>query len=155
MTETIQRVWVVVADGEHARVVSPTVSAGQFATRQAVDSAQAHQQSSDLGSDRPGRVNESVGGARHAVAPRSDPHRKAKHEFAVAVAHQVNAEVAQGGIDRIVLVAPDHALRALRAALSLQAAELVVGELAKDLTKVPDGELGGHLRQWWAPPPRA
>ena len=151
MTTAHHRLWVVLADGEHARVVSPSPEHLQFATRNAFDSITAHRPSHDLGTDRPGRSFESGGTLRHAITPKQDPHEAAKHDFLMQVAHEVN-EQAAGGFDRLVLVAPAHALHDLREAMGAQAAGKMVGTLAKDLTKVPDHELSGHLAEWWLPP---
>lgn len=145
-------VWVVLADGEHARVVMPTVSRGQFATSQAFDSAMARQRSAEIAGSALGRAFESGDGTRHAIAPRVDPHRQAKHDFAVEVAHWVGAEATQGAFDRLVLVAPSHALSAIRAALPAAAAERLVGTLAKDLLKTPERDLAAHLAEWWVHP---
>ena len=146
------RVWVVLADGEHARVVSPVAAKGQFATVLALDSANAHKRSSDIGTDRPGRVFESASTTRHAVTPRSDPHVLAKRQFAVEVGHLINEHDQLHAFDRLVLVAPGHALHDLREALAKPAAAKLVGSLTKDLLKVADHDLTSHLAEWWVAP---
>lgn len=138
------RVWVVVADGEHARVVVPTTAPHQFATHLAFDSVDAHKQSSDLGGERAGR---------HAAAPRSDPHLLAKHRFVVEVAEQINHHAEAHAFDQLVLVAPAHALHDLRAALNKTASAKLVGSETHDLVKVPDHDLPSHLAKWWLAPP--
>ncbi len=148
----MKKVWVLVADGEHARVVVPTAPHGQFATSFALDSATAHLMSHDLGSERPGRVNERASTTRHAITPRQDPHTAAKHKFALEVAKQVSSHAEAGDFDRLVLVAPGHTLHDLREALSAAARARIVGELGLDLTKTPDHELASHLAQWWVRP---
>ena len=45
-----------------------------------------------------------------------------------------------------MIVAAPSALGDLRAALSDQVRAKVTGELAKDLTKTPDGDVAEHLR---------
>jgi protein required for attachment to host cells len=147
------KIWVVIADGEHARVVVATASHGQFATTLSFDSITAHLPSRDLGSERPGRVNERAGGAtRHAIEPRQDPHKAAKHKFMLEVAKQINGHAEAGEFDRLVLVAPGHALHDLREALSVTVADKVSGSLVKDLTKTPDHDLPSHLAEWWRRP---
>jgi protein required for attachment to host cells len=155
MAKTHQpKVWVLIADGEHARVVAPTTVEGQFATVVAFDSPTAHQRTGDLVSDRSGRVYESTGMARHAVVARSDPHEKAKHEFLVEVARLVDQHEGAGDFDRLVIAAPARALQDLREALGAAAAAKVTGSLQKDLVKTPDGALAGHLAEWWLAPAR-
>jgi protein required for attachment to host cells len=145
-------VWVVVADGEHARVVIPTAVEGQFGTSIAFDSTTAHMRSRDLGTDHPGRVHESTSASRSAVSPRHDPHELAKTKFVVEVARLLNEHSAQKEFDQLVLVAPSHALHDLRAGLNTTTAAKVVGSVAKDFVKMPDHELSPHLKTWWLAP---
>jgi protein required for attachment to host cells len=139
--------WLIVADGEHARAVTPTVAQGQFGTVLSFDSVTAHMASRDLGTERLGRVHESASTTRHSIVPRQDPHTAAKHDFMREVASQVAFHVDK--FDRLVLVAPDHALHDLRDALGESPRAKIVGTLAKDLTKVPDHDLMPHLSEWW------
>jgi protein required for attachment to host cells len=143
--------WILIADGEHARVVVPA-SQRQFRTISSLDSATAHRRSSDLGTGEPGRSYESANPARHAIEPKTDPHRAAKQDFVRYLADQVNAAAAGGQYDRLVLVAPTHALRDLRDALSRKARARLAGELAKDIVKVADADLEQHLAAFWRPP---
>jgi protein required for attachment to host cells len=146
------RVWVLIADGEHARVVKPTDKPGQFGTLIAFDSASAHMKSTDLGSDRPGRVHESASVTRHAVTPRSDPKLAAKDAFLREVARLIEQHDVENAFDRLVLVAPPHALSDLRADLNKSVSAKVVGSLTKDLVKVSDHNLMSHLKDWWLAP---
>ena len=146
-------VWVVLADGEHARVVTPSMKQGQFATSLALDSALAHLRSRDLGTDNPGRSFESASPMRHAIEPRQDLHKAAKQSFLAEVARELNEREKSGDFDRLVLVAPGHALHDLREGLSKAVAAKVVGSLGKDLTKTPDHDLASHLAEWWHKPP--
>ena len=52
---------------------------------------------------------------------------------------------ADGNFDELVLVAPPGVVAELKHSLSKSTAKVVVKELHKDLTKVPDHELTGHL----------
>ena len=142
------RLWVVIADGEHARLVARDPHARSLHTFKELTSRTAGQRSHDLGSDRPGRTHESVGTTRHAVAPKHDPHQLAKQDFVASVAREVNEAAASGGFDHLVLVAPAHALADLRGGLDQAVLNAVVGTLAKDLTKTPDHELAGHLDEF-------
>jgi protein required for attachment to host cells len=153
MTKSPQpKVWVLIADGEHARMVAPTPVEGQFATVLSLDSATAHQRTHDLVSDRSGRVYESSGSARHAVVARTDPHEKAKRDFLLEVAGAVDRHEQAGDFDRLVIAAPPHALHDLREALGKAALAKLTGSLNKDLVKTPDHALGEHLAQWWLAP---
>jgi protein required for attachment to host cells len=146
------KVWIVIADGEHARVVTPTVSEGQFHTVLTFDSASAHLRTSDMVTEGPGRVHESASTSRHSITARTDPHDQAKHKFATEVGRMINDHDHRKEFDQLVLVAPAHALHDLREALSPQAIAKVVGTASKDLVKVTDHDLAKHLTKWWLAP---
>ena len=139
------RTWILIADGAHARVLE-ALGKGHVLTevadmRRTVELSASH----DLGTDRPGRTHESVGQTRHAMEPTSDPHREQKRRFAGEVAMGMAKGLAAGRFDRLVVVAPPVTLGDLRAELPAQVAKVVAGEVAKDLTKVPDHEVESHL----------
>jgi len=140
-------VWIVVADGEHARFVTPAPKSA-FHTQRVLDSPSAHKRSSDLGTDRPDQSMESATGTRHSITPKHDPHDMEKQKFARSVAEEINRASAQESFDRLVLVAPAHTLKEIRHELDTTTAAKLVGTLQKDLVKVPDHELAPHLDEW-------
>lgn len=142
------RTWLfVLADGEHARFLRPDRHRALHQER-AVDSAAAHKHSAELGADRPGATYHSGSTAHHSFAPRHDPHELEKQRFAEAVAAEINAAAAAGGFEKLVLVAPAHALAALEAALDPTATACLAGTLTKDLVKTPLADLPPHLTEW-------
>lgn len=140
-----QTLWVIVADGEHARVLVRGETPDTYHTARSLDSISAHKQTSDLVADSAGRSFESANSARHAIAPRHDPHAVAKERFLHEVAQEINQAAIDAAFDRLVLVAPAHALSELRDALRSEATTRLVGVLQKDLVKIPDHEIGNHL----------
>lgn len=144
---------VVVADGAHARFVSPD-GRGVLHTVASFDSPAAHKRASDLGSDQPGASFHSQSTAHHALTPRHDPHALAEAEFAGVVADEIDAAFARRGFERLLLVAPPPTLHAIRDKLGTGAAAAILGTLGKDLVKTPDHDLAPHLRQWLTPPER-
>jgi protein required for attachment to host cells len=138
------KIWYVIADGGRARFVERDEN-GAFRTVLSFVAADLHARSSDLGRDRPARVMESAGPGRSAVEPRRDLHEAAKQDFVKLVATQIEAEHGNGQFDSLVLVAPPGVLTELKQALSKSMIALVVDNLQKDLTKVPDHDLTGHL----------
>ena len=139
--------WIVVADGEHARFVTPAPKRA-FHTQRVFESPSAHKKSSDLGTDRPTRSTESATGTSHAITPKHDLHEMEKQKFAHQVADEINRASAQGVFDQVVLVAPAHTLKEIRDKLDTTTAAKLVGTLQKDLTGVPDHELAPHLDEW-------
>jgi protein required for attachment to host cells len=134
----------VVADGGRARFIRFTEH-HQFRTIRAIESEHIHDRSSELGRAAPSRVQESASPTRHGVEPRSDLHDRAERDFAKHVAETVNDDHGLGAFDALVLAAPSKVLAELRSALSTKIAEKITGDLAKDLTKVPDADLSKHL----------
>jgi protein required for attachment to host cells len=152
------RLWVIIADGEHARVVSPRPPVPRVVaplrpepgvqTVLTMDSPVAHLRASDLETDRPGRSFESASPTRHAITPKHDPHQLAKEAFLRSVAERIDTEASAKAFEHLLLVAPDYALHQLREALSPSTAAMVVGTINRDLTKIPDHALADHLTDW-------
>ena len=138
------KLWYVIADGGGARFVARDEQ-GAFRTLSSFVSTELHKSTHELGRDRPARVKESATPARHAIEPRRDLHEAAKDAFIRTVATELAAQLKDGKFDELVLVAPPGVIAELKDALSKPIAKLVVEELQKDLTKVPDHELTGHL----------
>jgi protein required for attachment to host cells len=137
--------WVVIADGEHARIVVAKEKGASYVTLREFTSQTVHASSHELGGDRPGRTQESATTVRHAIQPRSDPHEQGKQEFAREVAAALNDASAKNEFDHIVLVAQPRLAASLRAGFAEALRRKIVGRLQKDLTKVPDHELARHL----------
>lgn len=139
--------WVLVADGAKARILERIgVNAPLTpASDQCLSEAEARTPTRDIGTDRPGRVQESANAARHAMEPRVDWHRYAKEQFAKSVAGALEEAALKKKYEALILVAPPQALGDLRSAMGQHAKALVAGEIAKDLTNLPDHELPSHL----------
>ncbi len=141
---------IVIADGEHVRFVRPAED-NALHTETAIDSRDAHKQSSDLESDHPGAAYHSGSTAHHGLAPRHDPHAMAKEKFAHWVGEQLNTSAAAGRFDELVIVAPAHVLSEIREQLNPATAARLIGTLHKDLLKTPDEALWPHVRDWIRP----
>lgn len=139
------RTWILIADGARAHVVARARPGAGLKVVPGSDIRHDHAPTRALGSDRPGRSRESVGGSRHALAPRVDWHRQQKEEFARAVARKLDADAARGRFERLVLVAPPETLGGIRAALKAATLKRVTAEITKDLTHVPIPDLADHL----------
>jgi protein required for attachment to host cells len=138
------KVWYAIADGGRARFVERDEN-GAYRTVVSLDSADLHAQSKDLGTDRKTRVQDSAGPGRHAVEPRQDLKQHAKEDFVKLVADELAAEHDRGAFDQLMLVAPPGVLTELKQKLAKPIAEIVVNDLQKDLTNVPDHGLTEHL----------
>ncbi|MCW1840895.1 host attachment protein [Prosthecomicrobium hirschii] len=138
--------WVVVADGARARILEALgVGAG---LRQIENGTMAGSRdlASEIGSDRPGRSYESVGGQHHAVEPHTPVRESLERAFIEAVIDRLVEAKKAGQFDRLVFVAAPHALGAFRALAPEALQQKVVGTLDKDLTREPNEAIAEAVR---------
>ncbi|MDX2087158.1 MAG: host attachment protein [Kofleriaceae bacterium] len=140
-----ERAWVLVADGGRARVLDVVDRPRKVTLVSEFDRADHHLPSRLMGDDRPGRVHESHGAARHAMEPRSDPHREGERRFAVHLAEMLDEGRAQARFDKLIIVVPPVMLGDVRKALSARVRGTVVAEIGKDLTRLPEADVVRHL----------
>jgi protein required for attachment to host cells len=135
----------LVADAQHARIFEARRGNLTWVERAEEALAEANPASHDQGSERPGRVHESMGAARHAIEPRQDPHRAAKAGFARHLAARLDEAAGGARYAHLLLVAPPAFLGDLRAALGDASRRLLRGSLNKDLTHLSAAEIASHL----------
>ena len=139
------RTWYVVADGGRARILRKREAQDAFDTHREFVSADIHRHTHELGTERPGRTHERAGSARHALQPRGDLHRADKRNFVHEVATALNEASTRDEFDRLILVAPAHALGELSRALDAPTQRKIAAQLQKDLTNVPNADLAKHF----------
>ena len=103
--------------------------------------------SRELLADRPGRTFDSVGGGRHAKENPTDPHRQLKRNFAKKVVAELRRAMLARKFDRLFVVAPPAFLGDLRDELPKDLKDKVAGEIASDLTNMPQQQLHARLRE--------
>lgn len=132
--------WVLVCDGRKALIleVAGKMTAPHLVLKEekTADDALARA----LGTDRPGRVYQSVGRRRSSME-QTDLHVEAERAFLRDIAARLDAAVLAREVDDIFVVASPKALGVLRAEFSRHVQAAVRGELAKDLVAVPVGEI--------------
>jgi protein required for attachment to host cells len=139
------RTWYVITDGGRARIVQKRDAQDAFDTHREFVSADIHRHTHELGMERPGRTHESASSAHHALQPREDLHRADKRDFVYEIARGLNDANARDEFDRLILVAPAHALGELNHVLNASTQRKIVAQLQKDLTNVPNADLAKHL----------
>ena len=75
-----------------------------------------------------------------------DPKDAAETAFATLVAAKLTAHAQKDSFDRLIVAAGPSMLGKLRAAIPPNVAEMILGELDKDLTHVGIQDLAGHLK---------
>jgi protein required for attachment to host cells len=96
--------WFVLADGSRARVLTRRQKEPGIEVVEEHDDPAARLPTREIGSDRPGRVQESANSAHHAVEAHHDAHRERKTAFARQLADRLNAASAAGTFDGLVLL---------------------------------------------------
>lgn len=139
-------VWVVVADGARARILSADRRTRRLMPVEELASETARRKTSELVSDRQGRTFESSSpGHRSAIEPHTDAQRHEQAEFARQVAQKLAAAAHEQRFDELYLVAAPRALGDLRAALTEEVSQRIVGEMDKDLTGLTVPQLEEHF----------
>ncbi|WP_373486947.1 host attachment family protein [Blastomonas sp.] len=135
---------VLVADSEKALFLRNTGAAGQIEleVEQAKELAAAPAQ--DQNSGMATQVQARSEGSRSAVQE-SDWHQIARERFARDLADLLYKRAIKGDFKSLVLVAAPALLGELRPALHKEVTSRVTGELAKDLTNHPIGDIASHL----------
>lgn len=140
------RTWILIADAGRARVLE---SVGMGKGAHPVDGLSSESSlpstTHEMVADRQSRTQESSNPTRHAIEPRTDPREQLKRHYLEMLADELDKRLRASAFDKLIVVAPPHALGVLRAAFSDPVKAVIVAELAKDLTKTPDHELAGHL----------
>jgi protein required for attachment to host cells len=146
--------WVIICDGRKALL---TVNAGdeQYLNLKVLEEHEAPAAAThELGSDRPGRVQQSVGGGGGVVGhggsrssvTQTDWHEQAERDFLRTVAERINRAAGAGETKGMIVVAPPRALGALRPLLSSAVTAILRGTLDKDFVKLPVYEIEKHLK---------
>lgn len=99
----------------------------------------------EQGSDRPGRVSEAVLAGRRSAVEATDWHDIEEHRFARKVAAAMEQMVRTSKAKALIVVAPPRTLAELRNAFHSDVKACVVGEINKDLTRHPIGEIQRRL----------
>jgi len=99
----------------------------------------------DLTTDRPGRVHESHGPGRSAMAQEEPPKEREASNFAREIADQILDRRNANEFDRLVLVAEPGFLGMLRDALDDATAKTIHGEVRKDIVDRPLDDIKEHL----------
>jgi protein required for attachment to host cells len=137
--------WIVVVDGTRARIFeAERLPATLHEVEDLIDPS-GRLPERELGHDRPGRVYESVGRARHAVSPPTSVRQRHREQFAGQIADRVELALAQGRFRKLGLVAPPAMLGVLRSALSPQCRARCGLELASDIGGYGRVQIERHL----------
>ncbi|MFT4121711.1 host attachment protein [Bradyrhizobium sp.] len=136
--------WLVVCDGRKALILE-NLGDGTFPN---LHTREVHEQpnpsTSAQGTDAPGRLHASVGGARSSVE-QTDWHDEAERAFLRTLADRLDTAVSSGETSALTMVASPRALGMIRADYSDAVRKALQGEVGKDLVKLPVYEIEKQL----------
>lgn len=138
--------WILVCDASRARLFSTPGKGRPWTLVQELNHPESRLKGSEIMSDQPGRVRQSMGaGTRPAMEPHTPPKQVEAEHFAQQLAGVVEHGHGRNDFSRLVLVAPPHFLGLLRKSLSDQCSKRVVASLDKDYTELKERELPERL----------
>lgn len=136
--------WVVVCDGAKALVLQNRGNrlSPDLVTKEVYE--QADPKTSELGTDKPGRAFNSVGGRRSAVE-QTDWHDQEEHKFLARLAQRLDRAVQTGEVHSLIVVAPPRAIGVLRREFTQHVRQAIKAEVEKDYVKMPVDQIVRHL----------
>jgi protein required for attachment to host cells len=138
---------ILVADASGAHFYKTHDRGASITPARASLSAPANPRSHEQVSDRLGRTHASVGPARSAIAPKSDPHQAGEDAFAKSLARELEEFAGETSLEAVVIFAPPVFLGALRKNLGRQVSAKIKAEIHKDLMKASLEDIRRHVRE--------
>ncbi|MEY8690030.1 MAG: host attachment protein [Leptothrix sp. (in: b-proteobacteria)] len=138
--------WLVVANSARARVLEETPDGLSYIHVADMVHSESRLKGRELSSDRAGQVAGGQGLGSAELLPRTDPREREHEHFASQIATLLNAGVAVGRCNGLVLVASNPFLGRLKSRLSEQAGKHVQFTLSHDYTALKDAELVDRLK---------
>ncbi|MCC2111251.1 MAG: host attachment protein [Hyphomicrobiales bacterium] len=137
--------WVVIADGARARIYRNDGPGKGLEAMPDLSMTGDRRKEREIMADKPGRSFDSHGQGRHSMEPTTDPREILERQFLGELAETLQSAASAGEFDRLVLAAAPRALGELREMMPRAVADRISAEIAKDLTKLPSGDLPKHL----------
>ena len=128
--------WVLIADGEKALFLENIGDAQDMHLEVLRKVEQENPETSEQGTDKPGRFNDGPSVQRSAVQE-TDWHALEKQRFAKDLAQILYKAAHANKFDKIVLVAAPKVLGDLRAELHIEVSDRVIAEISKTVTNEP------------------
>jgi protein required for attachment to host cells len=136
--------WVVVCDGAKALILENTGDT-KFPNLKTIKVfEQEDLPTRALGTDAPGRTNNSVGKSKSAVE-QTDWHDQSERQFLAQLVRHLDGVLGAGKTKSLILVAPPRALGMIRPAYSQTLKGALRAEVDKDFVKMPVHEIARRL----------
>lgn len=134
-------IWIMVADSQKAYFFQkPNNHLEKIGEVKYIADAE-----SKLDNANSGRVQESVGRARHRIEKHEEELEKKEHAFMKALADFLNREALSQNYDRLILALSPKALGILRPMLNKEVNVRISAQLGKDITSLTEDDLFAYL----------
>jgi protein required for attachment to host cells len=138
--------WILVADGGQAFVMERTAATSPLKRITNLEFKGPRKKSSDIGTDRPGRVFRGAKSVRRAaVGDDKKLARDAEEKFLGSVLDRLEGALKDGAFKQLILAAPPRVLGALRKQLPPSLAKTLKGEIRADLVNAEVDEIAEHI----------
>lgn len=137
--------WILIADGARARVVAHAGVGKGLSEVNGLEFSQEPLKAQDIMADKQGRSFSSGGHGRAAMEIPTDPVEKREADFVSGLARMLDEKLKEKAFDRLIIAAAPQALGTLRKSISAPVKKMVMAEIPKDLTNIPNGDLGKHF----------
>lgn len=132
--------WVVVCDGGKALILENQGDEKFPNLRTHTTYEQDVQKTSDAGTDRPGRVQESATTGRSAVE-QTDLHDQAEQDFLKTLAGHLDKALEKSEVKSMIIIAAPRALGMIRPQYSHALQEAISAKVSKDMVNMPVYEI--------------
>lgn len=133
------RSWIVVADSARVRIFDADTQTHELSEITELVHPESRARSHELGSGRPGRTFERVGGASHAKSKQVSPHEQEADLFARHITERLKISHAASEFTRLRLSAPPAFLGILRKHLDDELTSVLEKTIPKNLVhETPD-----------------
>lgn len=139
------KTWILVADECRARLFESERIDGELAEVAAFAHPESHHPKNGH-RDRLPRAQQSAGGARHGIEPRTSTEEKRSREFASDLSDVLNQGRVAHRYDRLVLMAAPAFLGSVRSELDPQVARMVSHSVNKDIADATVARIREELR---------
>ena len=137
--------WILVADSARARLFEFTGGDPGLAEIAVFTNPEGRIAKKELRRDRLPRVNESMGGSRHAIEPHTSLAQKSTDRFAHTLSHELEQGRSSRRFRKLVLVAAPRFMGALHGAFDEALRKCVVAEVKRNLTLLSAAKIRERL----------
>ncbi len=134
----MKKLWVLIADSSRAELVEVEGLGKTITLVRKFDHPKSRARNRALDTDRPGRMNDRVGGQRHAMESHQDAHRHEREVFAHQIIEALEKSLAEHEFEEFAIVAPAALLGDINHAMGKTLKKALLKEVTHDIAGIPD-----------------